>query len=144
MYLAVGRWRVTSPFTTLTAVAYVNKVHFVLCPAWVVSNEWPVNLFKMWLQLWKKLFKRKPIAAVILGIVLFSAIITIFRLSNSSPSRDDHYVSSRSSSGRSTSPVELSWPLPLTSERLKRADMKSKKIFVDVEQMIKLKKIYPL
>jgi len=98
----------------------------------------------MWLQLWKKLFKRKPIAAVILGIVLFSAIITIFRLSNSSPSRDDHYVSSRSSSGRSTSPVELSWPLPLTSERLKRADMKSKKIFVDVEQMIKLKKIYPL
>ena len=98
----------------------------------------------MWLQLWKKLLKRKPIAAVILGLVLFSAIITIFRLSNSSPSRDDHYVSSRSFSGRSTSPVELSWPLPLTSERLKRADMKSKKIFVDLDQMIKLKKIYPL
>jgi hypothetical protein len=96
----------------------------------------------MWVQLWRKLFRRKPIAAVILGLVLFSAILTVFRLTNSS--RDDHNVSSRSSSGRSTSPVELSWPLPLTSERLRRADIKSKKIFVDVDQVKKLKKIYPL
>lgn len=97
----------------------------------------------MLVQLWKKLFKRKPIAAVILGLVLFSAIITIFRLSNSSSSREDN-LSPRSSPGRSTSPVELSWPLPLTSERLKRTDIKSKKIFVDVDQIKKLKKIYPL
>lgn len=96
----------------------------------------------MWVQLWRKLFRRKPIAAVILGLVLFSAILTVFRLTNSS--RDEDNVSSRSSSGRSTSPVELSWPLPLTSERLRRADIKSKKIFVDVDQVKKLKKIYPL
>ena len=95
----------------------------------------------MRLQLWSKLFKRKPIAAVILGLVFFSAVFTVFRLSSAS-SKDEY--ASKSSSGRSTSPVELSWPLPLTSERLKRADASTKKIVVDADQKKKLQKIYPL
>ena len=98
---------------------------------------------KMRVQLWSKLFKRKPIAAVILGLVFLSAVFTVFRLSTASSSRDA-YIPSKARSGRSTSPIELSWPLPLTSERLKRADMSSKKIVVDADQKKKLQKIYPL
>lgn len=112
--------------------------------------------FAMRIQLWSKLFKRKPITAVILGLVLISALLTVYRLASStssSSSRDPHDDAQNSASysktGRSTSPVDLSWPLPFPQEKesSKKHSISTttrRKITVDDNQLKKLKKIYPM
>lgn len=96
----------------------------------------------MRIQLWTKLLKRKPIAGVLLAFVFVSAVLTVFRLTSVSHEE----IGSRSSSKeRSTSPVELSWPLPLSYKGESAAITNAlKKSPVNDEQIKKLKIIYPM
>ncbi|XP_046458033.1 45 kDa calcium-binding protein-like [Daphnia pulex] len=96
----------------------------------------------MRIQSWSKLLKRKPLAGIVVVFVIISAIVTVFRLS--SRTRDEIIYSS-SSQMRSTSPVELSWPLPLSQSKESIAiDTSFKRAPVGEEQIKKLKMIYPL
>lgn len=107
----------------------------------------------MRIQLWSKLLKKKPITGVILGLVLVSAMVTVYRLASNSSSqltsgpRSEHGTGSFSNTGRSTSPVELSWPLPFSHEEEssgKPLVTNRRKVHVDEDQLKKLKKIYPM
>lgn len=91
-----------------------------------------------------KVFKRKPVAGVVLVLVLISAVITLFRLTYISK-EDNEYISS--SQTRSTSPVELRWPLPLSQSQNQDSKASTpvlKRSAVNAEQIKKLRMIYPL
>ncbi len=98
---------------------------------------------KMRIQSWSKLLKRKPLAGIVLVFVIISAIVTVFRLS--STTRENDIIDSSSSQIRSTSPVELSWPLPISQSKESIAIANSiKRAPVGEEQIKKLRMIYPL
>ena len=100
------------------------------------------RILKMRVQSWSKVLKRKPLAGIVLACVLVSAVVTVFRLA--SVSKDE--IKYRSSAHtRSTSPVELSWPLPLSQSKEAIAISTSlKRAPVNEEQIKKLKMIYPM
>ena len=96
------------------------------------------------MQSWIKILKKKPVSFLILGFVLLSAIVTIFRLTSVPPTHNETQDSSPIV-GRSTSPIELSWPLSFSqSKQPKSASAVLKQAHVNDEQIKKLKTIYPL
>ncbi|KAK4011966.1 45 kDa calcium-binding protein [Daphnia magna] len=92
---------------------------------------------------WTRLLKRKPLVGIVLAFVIFSAVVTVFRLSSSPRIEVAKYLSS--SQTRSTSAVELSWPVPLSQSKESSAvSAPLKRAPVDDEQIKKLRMIYPL
>lgn len=98
---------------------------------------------KMRSHSWTRLLKRKPLVGIVLAFVIFSAVVTVFRLSSSPRIEVAKYLSS--SQTRSTSAVELSWPVPLSQSKESSAvSAPLKRAPVDDEQIKKLRMIYPL
>lgn len=110
----------------------------------VASCQWTSGVVKMRFHPLSKVFKRKPVAGVFLVLVLISAVVTLFRLTYISK-EDNEYISS--SQTRSTSPVELRWPLPLSQSQNQDSKASTpvlKRSAVNAEQIKKLRMIYPL
>lgn len=97
----------------------------------------------MRIQVWAKMFKRKPSTGVLLCVVLVLAVITVIRLRQESPEGKHENLRTRT-----FSPVELSWPLPFsnkeTSDRPTVDTHKPKRVAVNEEQLKRLKKVHPL
>ena len=100
---------------------------------------------KMQLKIWRKAVRRKPLALLVLFIIFVLAFITVVRLAGTSNSNYETRPSSRVE--RSTSPVELSWPLPLTGEetspKVPFGPLKKKLGPVSAEELKKLHDVFP-
>jgi len=99
----------------------------------------------MQLKIWRKAVRRKPLALLVLFIIFVLAFITVVRLAGTSNSNYDTRPSSIVE--RSTSPVELSWPLPLTgketSPKVPFGPLKKKLGPVSAEELKKLHDVFP-
>lgn len=102
--------------------------------------------WEMRIQQWAKMFKRKPFTGVVLCAVVFLAFVTVLRLRQES--RETKHVEHVDNPTRTFSPVELSWPLPLsskkTSEKSTVTSTKLKRKPVNEEQLKRIRKIHPL
>lgn len=102
----------------------------------------------MQLHVWRKILRRKPLAPLVLLVVLALAVATVLRLTASSSGDGD--VSSSTRLERSTSPVELHWPLPLSKQEAASSrkptfsPRSAKKLApVGAEELKKLKDVFP-
>jgi len=89
--------------------------------------------------------KKKSVALLGVILIFFLAVFTLFRLDKSGHNGDGRNALEII---KSTSPVVLSWPFPITKEEVKKSSINSnlfkKNVPVDNTQIEKLRKTFPL
>lgn len=92
-----------------------------------------------------KVLRKKYVALTCVILIFFLAVFILFRLTKSGRNEDGRNVSERT---RLTSPIELSWPFPITQEQAKKnsinVNLFKKNVAVDNVQIERLRKTFPL